>query len=62
MIKIGILLPRSSYYQSIGIDIFEGLKLGFSYLGKTDVKIITENVTGGKQNYFVQFFLLSFNL
>jgi branched-chain amino acid transport system substrate-binding protein len=47
MIKIGILLPRSSYYQSIGIDLFEGLKLGFKYLERTDVKIITENIGFG---------------
>lgn len=47
MIKIGILLPRSTYYQSIGIDIYEGLKLGFSYLGKEDIKIITENIGFG---------------
>jgi branched-chain amino acid transport system substrate-binding protein len=47
MNKIGILLPRSTFYDTIGFDIFEGLKLGLQQLGTTDVKIVTENIGFG---------------
>ncbi len=47
MNRIGILLPRSTYYQSIGFDLFQGLSAGLKQLGLTDVKIITENIGFG---------------
>lgn len=47
MTNIGILLPRSSYYQSIGFDIYNGLKLGLKHLDRDEVRILTENVGFG---------------
>lgn len=47
MQKIGILLPRSSYYNSIGFDLFEGLRAGLDQTGHEDVKIVTENIGFG---------------
>ncbi|TND07479.1 MAG: branched-chain amino acid transport system substrate-binding protein [Bacteroidetes bacterium] len=47
MQKIGILLPRSSYYNSIGFDMFEGLRAGLDKSGHGDVKIVTENIGFG---------------
>ena len=34
MQKIGILLPRSTYYQTISFDIFQGLQSGLENLEK----------------------------
>ena len=47
MPKIGVLLPRSSYYETIGFDLFEGLRSGLNYYGFQDVKIVTENIGFG---------------
>jgi branched-chain amino acid transport system substrate-binding protein len=47
MNKIGFLLPRSTFYDTIGFDLFEGLKLGLQQLGRDDVKIVTENIGFG---------------
>lgn len=47
MFKIGILLPRSTYYHTIGFDIFEGLKHGLERLGRNDIKVVTENIGFG---------------
>jgi branched-chain amino acid transport system substrate-binding protein len=47
MLKIGILLPRSTYYQTIGFDIFEGLKSGLDTLQRNDLKVVTENIGFG---------------
>jgi branched-chain amino acid transport system substrate-binding protein len=47
MQKIGILLPRSTFYETIGFDIFEGLRSGLKLIGREDVKIITENISFG---------------
>lgn len=47
MTTIGILLPRSTYYQTIGFDLYNGLKLGLKHLDRDDVRIITENVGFG---------------
>jgi branched-chain amino acid transport system substrate-binding protein len=44
---IGILLSRSTYYQTIGIDLYEGLRSGLKQLGRTDLKIVTENIGFG---------------
>ncbi|MEA9415868.1 ABC transporter substrate-binding protein [Flavobacterium sp. PL02] len=44
---IGILLSRSTYYQTIGFDLYEGLRSGLKQLGKSDIKIVTENIGFG---------------
>jgi len=47
MPNIGVLLPRSSYYDTIGFDIHEGLRSGLANAGREDIRIITENVGFG---------------
>lgn len=47
MQQIGILLPRSTYYESISRDIFEGLRSGLQQIGYQDVKIVSENIGFG---------------
>lgn len=47
MQKIGVLLPRSTYYETISFDIYEGLKLGLEAIGERDIKIVTENIGFG---------------
>ncbi|AWG27076.1 ABC transporter substrate-binding protein [Flavobacterium kingsejongi] len=47
MQTIGILLSRSSYYQTIGFDLYEGLRSGLKQLGRDDIKIVTENIGFG---------------
>lgn len=47
MQKIGFLLPRSSFYDTMGFDLFEGLRSGLQHIGKYDVKIIIENISFG---------------
>jgi branched-chain amino acid transport system substrate-binding protein len=47
MQKIGILLSRSTFYDTIGFDLFEGVRSGFKHLNKEDIKIITENISFG---------------
>ncbi|GAA4200190.1 hypothetical protein GCM10022289_11690 [Pedobacter jeongneungensis] len=49
MQTIGILLPRSTYYQTIGFDLYEGLRFGLKHLGRSDVKIVTENIGFGAE-------------
>ncbi|PKB17721.1 ABC transporter substrate-binding protein [Flavobacterium sp. 5] len=47
MQTIGILLARSTYYQTIGFDLYEGLRSGLKQLGRSDIKIVTENIGFG---------------
>ena len=47
MQTIGILLARSTYYQTIGFDLYEGLRSGLKHLGRNDIKIVTENIGFG---------------
>lgn len=47
MHTIGILLPRSTYYQTIGFDLYAGLQLGLKQQGIDNIKIITENIGFG---------------
>ncbi|HKX85789.1 MAG TPA: ABC transporter substrate-binding protein [Flavobacterium sp.] len=47
MKKIGLLLPKSTYYSSIGFDLFEGLKSNLKKVGLEDLKIVTENIGFG---------------
>lgn len=49
MQKIGILLPRSTYYETINFDLFNGLKLGLQQLGLNEVTIVTENIGFGTE-------------
>lgn len=46
MQTIGILLPRSTFYETIGFDIFQGLKAGIEEVG-CEVRIVTENIGFG---------------
>ncbi|WP_298138610.1 ABC transporter substrate-binding protein [Flavobacterium sp.] len=47
MLKIGILLPRSTYYETIGFDLYEGLKQGLKHAGRDDIKLVSENIGFG---------------
>ncbi|RVT79582.1 ABC transporter substrate-binding protein [Flavobacterium sufflavum] len=47
MQTIGILLARSTYYQTIGFDLYEGLRSGLKHLGRSDIRIVTENIGFG---------------
>lgn len=47
MKKIGLLLPKSTYYSTIGFDLFEGLKSNLKKNGLEDLKIVTENIGFG---------------
>lgn len=47
MQTIGILLARSTYYQTISFDLYEGLRSGLKHLGRNDIRIITENIGFG---------------
>lgn len=49
MQNIGILLPRSTYYETISFDLYEGLRSGLKHLGLDEVKIITENIGFGAE-------------
>lgn len=47
MQTIGILLPRSTYYQSISFDLYEGLRSGIKQTGRENIRIVTENIGFG---------------
>ncbi|WP_428223271.1 ABC transporter substrate-binding protein [Flavobacterium sp.] len=47
MKKVGLLLPKSTYYFGIGYDIFQGLKSNLKRLDLENLKIITENIGFG---------------
>jgi len=47
MQTIGILLPRSTYYETIGFEIFNGLKAGLQKIGNEEVRVVTENIGFG---------------
>ena len=47
MQTIGIVLPRSTYYETIGFDLYEGLRSGLKNLGRNDIKIVSENIGFG---------------
>jgi branched-chain amino acid transport system substrate-binding protein len=49
MQTIGILLPRSTYYESIGFDLFQGLKLGLTEIDNKDIRVVTENIGFGAE-------------
>lgn len=47
MQTIGILLARSTYYQTLGFDLHEGLRSGLKHLERNDIRIVTENIGFG---------------
>ncbi|GGF30459.1 ABC transporter substrate-binding protein [Flavobacterium limi] len=47
MQKIGILLARSTFYHTISFDLYEGLRQSLKRLGRSDIKIVTENIGFG---------------
>lgn len=47
MQTIGILLPRSTYYEAIGFEIFQGLKGAFEQIGNDQIRVVTENIGFG---------------
>ncbi|WP_130736562.1 ABC transporter substrate-binding protein [Flavobacterium sp. J27] len=49
MQKIGVLLPRSTYYETINFDIYQGLKFGLENLKNKEYKIIIENIGFGAE-------------
>lgn len=49
MQTIGILLPRSSYYETMGFDMYEGLRSGLRAAGINDVRVVTENIGFGAE-------------
>lgn len=49
METIGLLLPRSTFYETIGFDIFQGLKAGLKKLGREDIRVVTENIGFGAE-------------
>jgi branched-chain amino acid transport system substrate-binding protein len=49
MKKIGILLPRSSFYAGIGLDLFEGLRAGLQQLGANHIQIVPVNIGFGAE-------------
>ena len=44
---IGFLLPRSSFYQGISFDLFQGLKSSLTFLGQENVRVVSENIGFG---------------
>jgi branched-chain amino acid transport system substrate-binding protein len=44
---IGLLLPKSTYYTTIGFDLFEGIKSGLKRIESSEIKIVTENIGFG---------------
>lgn len=49
MYKIGVLLPRSTFYPSMSFDIAEGIKAGFKHLNREDIEIAIENIGFGAE-------------
>uniref|UniRef100_UPI004049345A ABC transporter substrate-binding protein n=1 Tax=Flavobacterium sp. TaxID=239 RepID=UPI004049345A len=47
MLKIGILLPRSTFYQTINFDLISGLKAGLNQIERNDITVVSENIGFG---------------
>jgi branched-chain amino acid transport system substrate-binding protein len=45
--KIGILIPRSTIYPTIGFDFLDGLRTSLQYHGLTDAVVVSENIGFG---------------
>lgn len=50
MHKVGLLLPRSTYYNTIGFDLFEGFRSSLNALGGDDIGLVTENIGFGTEH------------
>ena len=46
-LKIGVLLPRSSLYTKMGIDVFAGIKASLKHCGIADARFTSENIGFG---------------
>jgi branched-chain amino acid transport system substrate-binding protein len=46
--RIGLLLPRSTDYPSMGYDILDGLKFSLAKAGRTNTQIFSENIGFGE--------------
>lgn len=53
MQTIGILLPRSTYYNNIAFEMHAGLREGLKHAGRDDLRIITENIGFGAEKQTV---------
>jgi len=51
--KVGLLLPRSSFYTSISFDIFNGVKSKLHLDNNEEIKIFTENIGFGAEKHVV---------
>jgi branched-chain amino acid transport system substrate-binding protein len=48
MLRIGVLLPRSTLFPAFGLDILNGIKCCLKYHGLTDnIKLLTDNIGFG---------------
>ncbi len=47
MFKTGLLLPRSTYYASIGFDMYEGFQASLRQMQENNIQVITENIGFG---------------
>jgi branched-chain amino acid transport system substrate-binding protein len=47
---IGLLLPRSTDYPSLGFDILDGLRYGLKRTGQDNARFITENIGYGEDH------------
>jgi len=47
MSTVGILLPRSGYYDTINFDLFEGLRAAMKFIGAENIRLVTENIGFG---------------
>ncbi len=51
--KIGLLLPRSTFYTSISFDIFNGMKSRLYSDNNEEIKVFTENIGFGAEKQLV---------
>ncbi|MBL7747162.1 MAG: ABC transporter substrate-binding protein [Chitinophagaceae bacterium] len=48
MLRIGVLLPRSTLFPALGLDILNGIKCCLKYYGLSDnIKLLTDNIGFG---------------
>lgn len=47
MQNIGLLLPRSPYYQSLSFDMSAGFKASLKHSGNNDIRVVTDNIGFG---------------
>lgn len=44
---IGLLLPRSTFYNGLSFDLFEGVRSSLKHQGRDDIRVVTENIGFG---------------